>query len=202
MLSSRRSSCRGQFLFTAANKEVLRSQAISLLSRLLWYDRSQFKRFLGRLAASREIPFLMGYEAFISHKAPYYFRSVPRGNLISLPNLGSCTGTSASARNRAIWVVRRPCRPQVRIAATLLHMFSRSACCPHYFVIGSLLTDSLLGDWGLLYVRRKAIYVYQLSVESPPISIAEDFMLFALGAPKRLLCIQGATYFPGVLECS
>ena len=55
------STCRGTVLFTAANKEVLRSQAISLLSRLLWYDRAQFKRFLGLLAASREIPFLMGF---------------------------------------------------------------------------------------------------------------------------------------------
>ena len=57
----RRSACRGQFLFTAANKEVLRSQAISLLSRLLWYDRAQFKKFLGLMAATREIPFLMGF---------------------------------------------------------------------------------------------------------------------------------------------
>ena len=60
-LISHRSACRGQFLFTAANKEVLRSQAISLLSRLLWYDRAQFKKFLGLLAATREIPFLMGF---------------------------------------------------------------------------------------------------------------------------------------------
>ena len=56
-----RSACRGQLLFTAANKEVLRSQAISLLSRLLWYDRAQFKKFLGLMAATREIPFLMGF---------------------------------------------------------------------------------------------------------------------------------------------
>ncbi len=49
------------FAFTAANKETLRNQAISLLSRLHWYDRAQFKRFVAALAASREISFLMGF---------------------------------------------------------------------------------------------------------------------------------------------
>jgi hypothetical protein len=49
------------FVFTATNKETLRTHAISLLSRLLWYDRVQFKRFIGVLAATKEIPFFMGF---------------------------------------------------------------------------------------------------------------------------------------------
>lgn len=41
--------------------EALRSQAISLLSRLLWYDKGQFKKFIGILVNTREMPFLLSF---------------------------------------------------------------------------------------------------------------------------------------------
>lgn len=41
--------------------EALRMQAISLLSRLMWYDKDQFRRFICILVNTREIPFLLGF---------------------------------------------------------------------------------------------------------------------------------------------
>ena len=48
-------------LSTVSPMEPLRLQAISLLSRLLWYDKDQFKRFISILVNTREIQFLLGF---------------------------------------------------------------------------------------------------------------------------------------------
>ena len=44
-----------------APTDLLRAQAVSLLSRLMWYDKNQFKKFITLLVQTREIPFLLGF---------------------------------------------------------------------------------------------------------------------------------------------
>lgn len=58
--------------------DTLRSRGIGLLSRLLWYDKKQFRQFLRLLVDSRDITFLMpffhGYLAFCSDPTnPFFF---------------------------------------------------------------------------------------------------------------------------------
>ena len=43
------------------SSESHRSRSISLLSRLLWYDKVQFKRFIGILVNTRDISFLLSF---------------------------------------------------------------------------------------------------------------------------------------------
>lgn len=43
------------------NLEAQRTKAISLLSRLLWYDKAQFKRFICILVNTRDIAFLLSF---------------------------------------------------------------------------------------------------------------------------------------------
>ena len=53
---------------TTASIETLRSRGEALLSRLLWYDKKQFKQFVAMLVESRDITFLVrfmhGYLSF------------------------------------------------------------------------------------------------------------------------------------------
>ncbi len=44
-----------------APTEALRVQAISLLSRLMWYDKRQFKGFLGVLVQTRDVHFIVAF---------------------------------------------------------------------------------------------------------------------------------------------
>ena len=48
--------------------ETLRSRGEALLSRLLWYDKKQFRQFIMMLVENRELPFLIpflhGYLSF------------------------------------------------------------------------------------------------------------------------------------------
>ena len=48
--------------------ETLRNRGVALLSRLLWYDKKQFRQFLANLVESRDLtflmPFLHGYLTF------------------------------------------------------------------------------------------------------------------------------------------
>ena len=41
-----------------SNVETLRNRGVALLSRLLWYDKKQFKQFLAMMADNRDLSFL------------------------------------------------------------------------------------------------------------------------------------------------
>lgn len=43
------------------NIEVLRVKGVALLSRLLWYDKKQFKHYLSVMIESKQLPFLVGF---------------------------------------------------------------------------------------------------------------------------------------------
>ena len=53
---------------TISTVETLRSRGEALLSRLLWYDKKQFRQFIGMLVVNRDlqflIPFMHGYLNF------------------------------------------------------------------------------------------------------------------------------------------
>lgn len=45
----------------STTSDLLRSQATTLLSRLLWYDKKQFRRFVCVLVNTRDVSFLLGF---------------------------------------------------------------------------------------------------------------------------------------------
>ena len=46
---------------TISTVETLRSRGEALLSRLLWYDKKQFRQFIGMLVVNRDLPFLIPF---------------------------------------------------------------------------------------------------------------------------------------------
>ena len=44
-----------------SSTETLRNRGVALLSRLLWYDKKQFKQFMATLAENRDLTFLVTF---------------------------------------------------------------------------------------------------------------------------------------------
>ena len=76
-----------------AKADTLRHRGVALLSRLLWYDKKQFKQFVTSMTDDRDLPFLLtflhGYLGFCADPQNPFSTTVTTGSSSTASNVAS-----------------------------------------------------------------------------------------------------------------